>query len=66
MRKYMRRTADGFVLSIILDSCVWAISHGTIKDNHFIVSANNHELLSVNLTEVLELAKTIIAKPSVV
>lgn len=65
MRQYMRRTTDGVMLSILLDSCVWLIKHGTIKDNHFVVSANNHELLSVDLKELLELVKSVVAKPSV-
>ena len=53
------------MLSIVVDSCAWLISHGTIKDNHFVVTTHNHELLSVDLKELLELVKTAIAKPSV-
>lgn len=65
MRQYMRRTTDGFMLSIVVDSCAWLISHGTIKDNHFVVTTHNHELLSVDLKELLELVKTAIARSSI-
>ena len=60
MRQYMRRTTDGFMLSIVVDSCSWLI-----KDNHFVVTTHNHELLSVDLEELLELVKTAIARPSI-
>ena len=65
MHQYIRRTTDGFMLSMLSDGFVWIINHGTVKDNHFVVSVNDHELLSVDLSEILELVKTFITKPSV-
>ena len=32
---------------------------------HFVVTTHNHELLSVDLEELLELVKTAIARPSI-